>query len=331
MSDYRYTLTKDIEASLATVLDRDTHALVVNRILTILSEYEVTKRCTEIVTYDDVNERTLKRYCACLNIDGKSQKTIYAYSRTLIRFLDFIRKPVTEIGTYDVRFFLASEKERGISDTTLESTRVKISAFFGWMFDEEMIEKNPCRTIKSIKTPKTEKHAFSSIELDALRNACRNNKERAMIEVLVSSGVRVSELTNLDVSDIDFSTMAVQVRQGKGGKDRRTYINDIAMLYLKKYLLTRSDNSNALFLNHSDERMGNGGVRVVLNTIGKRAKVDNVHPHRFRRTFATGLAARGMAVQEIQKLLGHTNINTTMRYVQMDDRKVKASYQQYIA
>lgn len=331
MSDYRQTLIKDIEASLSNILDRDTHAIVVSRMLKILNGYEVTKRCTEIATYDDANERILKRYCACLNIDGKSKKTIYAYYRTLVRFMDFIHKPIMEIGTYDIRFYLASEKERGISDSTMESTRVKISAFFGWMFDEEMIPKNPCRTIKSIKVPKMDRHAFSSVELDSLRNACAKSKERALIEVLASSGIRVSELTNLNISDIDFGTLSVQVRQGKGGKDRKTYINDVALVYLKKYLSTRSDNSVALFLNHNGSRMGSGGVRVILNTLGKRASVDNVHPHRFRRTFATGLAARGMAVQEIQRLLGHSNINTTMRYVQMDDSKVKASYLQYTA
>ena len=331
MSDYRNDIVKSVEQSLITALDPDTIRTVSNKLLCILGDYEITKRCTDIVVYDDTNDRIIKRYLACLSVDGLSKNTIYAYRRSLIRFFDFIGRPYNEIGVYDIRYYLASEKERGISDTTVETTRATLSAFFQWLTNEDMIEKNPCTLIKPIKCQDAEKFPFSAVELDALKHACKNQKERAIVELLVSSGIRVSELSNMDVSDIDFSGLAVHVRNGKGGKDRTTFMTDVARMHLQKYLLTRTDNSTALFTNKNHSRIRSGGIRFILKELGERANVSNVHPHRFRRTFATGLASRGMPIQEIQKLLGHSDINTTLTYVRSNGEKIKASYRQFIA
>ena len=200
-----------------------------------------------------------------------------------------------------------------------------------WLANEELIPKNPCAVIKPIKCPDEERFPFSAVELDALKQACKNQKERAIVEILVSSGIRVSELSNMDVSDLDFSSLAVHVRQGKGGKDRTTFMTDVARLHIQKYLLTRTDNDTALFINKNRSRLKSGGIQFILKELGKRAEVSNVHPHRFRRTFATGLASRGMPIQEIQRLLGHSDINTTMTYVSTNSEKIKASYRQFIA
>lgn len=331
MSDYRQQLVQSIEQSLIGILDQKTHETVTRKILCILNDYEVTKRCTDVVIYDDINDRLLKRYCACLMVDGKSEKTIYGYRRCIQRFMDFIGRPVTEIGGYDIRYYLAAEKERGISATTLENTRSNISAFFVWMTNDEIIDKNPCASIKPIKCPNKERFPFSSVELDALRNACDDLKERAIVELLVSSGIRVAELSHMNVSDLDFGNMTVRVRNGKGGKDRTTYMSDLAKLHVQKYLLSRSDENVALFLNFKYDRLESGGVRFILNTLAERAEVENVHPHRFRRTFATSLAQKGMPVQEIQKLLGHSNIETTLKYIHVDDQSIQAHYRQLIA
>lgn len=331
MSDYRKELLSAIEQSIATVLDHDACETVTRKILCILNDYEVTKRTTEVAVYDDINERLLKRYCACLLIDGKAQSTIYAYSRNLQRFSEFIGKRFTEIGPYDIRYYLASEKERGVSEVTLDNTRASLSAFFGWMAAEEIIPKSPCMIIKPIKCPKKEKKAFTAIEMDALRHSCVTPRERAIIEVLASTGVRVSELEHMNVDDVDFDRLTVHVRNGKGGKDRTTYINDVAKMHIQMYLAMRNEDGEALIYNEKHQRLQDGGVRDILKRIGKRAGVTNVHPHRFRRTLATNLAARGMALQEIQRILGHSDINTTMRYVCINDRNVQASYQQHIA
>ena len=164
-----------------------------------------------------------------------------------------------------------------------------------------------------------------------LRSCCRNEKERAIIEVLISSGIRVSELIDLNVNDIDFQKKSVHVRHGKGDKERYTYIDSVACNHLIRYLTSKGIESGALFVSKRSKRYTAHGIRALLNTIAKRANIPNVHPHRFRRTFATRLAARGMDIQEIQKLMGHANINTTMVYVTMDDTQVSNSYRKYSA
>lgn len=331
MSDYREVLVRSIEESLLTILSPDTIKNVSDRIICILNDYEVTKKCTDIVPYNDSNERILKRYCACLKIDGKSDKTIYCYSKTIKRFLESIGRPIREVGVYDIRFFLATEKERGVSNRTLENTRSHISPFFQWLANEEIIQKNPCANIKPIKYTDKQRLPFSAVELDNLRHACNNQMERSLIEALLTSGVRVSELVDLEIDDIDFQTLSVHVKHGKGDKERITYINDVAKSHLQKYLMDRPDVFTALFVSRYGTKYTTNYIRELLKTIGKRANVTNVHPHRFRRTFATNLAIRGMAVQDIQKLLGHTNIATTMEYVYTSDITVKASYNKYIA
>ncbi len=331
MSDYRNQLMQSIEAAMLQVSDPKERESATRKILCALNDYEVVKRCTDLAVYDDLNDRLVKRYCACLSVDGKSQKTIAGYARQIRRFADRSGLRLSDAGVYDIRYYLACEKERGLSDRSVENIRSYLSAFYQWAAAEEIIPKNPCMNLKPVKYADKERKAFSAVEMDALRHACKTPKERALIEMLISTGIRVSELTGLDVSDINMSDLSVHVRHGKGGKERITYTTDVAKLHLQKYLLARPDTLTPLFTNHSGNRIGTDGVRGILKQIGDRAGVEDVHPHRFRRTFATGLAARGMAVQDIQRLLGHTNINTTMRYICMDDTKVRASYQQYIA
>ena len=197
---------------------------------------------------------------------------------------------------------------------------------------DEVIEKNPMLRIKPIKYDDEIKEAFSDVEIDKLRTACISDKERALIEFLLSTGVRVTELCEMNVTDIDMRNLTVHVRHGKGGKERFTYTTAVAAEWLNRYLLNRQElTSNYLFCNANHERIRSGGIRFILNRIAKRAGVSNVHPHRFRRTFATGLANRGMDTREIQKLLGHSNINTTLEYICTDTEGVKASYRKYIA
>ena len=172
---------------------------------------------------------------------------------------------------------------------------------------------------------------FSTVEIDALRFACKNSKERAIVELLLSAGVRVSELSGLQVGDVNFANMSIHVRKGKGAKERTVYMNDLTRTHLQTYLMERGTLDKSLFVNKKKEPLNPGGVRFILKTMGERAKVDNVHTHRVRRTFATGLASRGMDIQEIQKLLGHSNINTTLEYVYTSDEKAHASYLKYIA
>ena len=199
------------------------------------------------------------------------------------------------------------------------------------MLEDDVIQTNPVAKLKPIKYADEIRKAFSEIEIDALRFACKSKKERAIVEVLLSTGVRVSELSSMLTTDIDLNMMTVHVVHGKGSKERTTYITPVAAKHLKAYLNDRKETGTALFYNKNHEPLNSGGIRVILNTIAKRANVNDVHPHRFRRTFATNLSKRGMEIQEIQKLLGHSNINTTMVYIAVDQTKVATSYRRFTA
>lgn len=329
--DYRLQFLRDVETALVTKYGAVQAADIADQVAKVLNGYEIAERCTDLVPQDDWNEKLLKRYSACLMIDGKSEKTIYQYIRTVQKLSDMIQKPFPDMGAYDIRFFLGMEKERGVSNVSLENTRSYLSAFFQWLTNEEIIPKNPIAKLKPIKCPKEIKKPFSEVEIDALRGACRTLKDRALIEILLSTGVRVSELSGMNVGDINQATLAVHVIHGKGSKERMTYTTAVALKHLLAYLNNRSGSCQALFCNYKGEPLGVSGIQKILKDIAKRAGVENVHPHRFRRTFATGLAKRGMDIQEIQQLLGHVNINTTMRYVYVDADKVQSSYRKFIA
>ena len=331
MSDYRTSFIRDVEVALSANFTQEQIAIISNTVVKALANYEIVERCTDLVPLDDTNERLIKRYRACLMVDGKSEKTIYQYERTVRKLIELIPKPVTEIGSYEVRFFLASEQERGVSARTRENQRANLSAFFQWLTDDEIIQKNPVAKLKPIKYPDEVKTAFSDVEIDALRGACRTLKERALVEMLISTGVRVSELSSMNVNDINLDTLSVHVVHGKGAKERITYTTPVSVKHLQAYINNRPDTGPALFYNIKHERLNVGGIQHILKEIAKRAGVINVHPHRFRRTFATNLAKRGMDIQEIQKLLGHSNLNTTMQYVCVDDTQVQTSYKKYIA
>ena len=327
-TDCKEKLIRSLENSLIEKVDTSTVQLVVSQIIRVLNDYEVTEYCKDIVVYDNENERIMKRYCACLMVDGKSKNTIYQYRRTAEKLSNFIGKSFKQMGVYDIRYYLACEKERGVSDRSCENIRANLSAFFQWMTTEEIIPKNPCMNIKPLKYKDEIRKPFSEVEIDKLRSACDNYKKRAIVEFLLTSGVRVSELSSMRISDID--DINVHVRYGKGGKERITFINDVAKTHLQKYLLSRPEQGVALFYNKNHTSLSPGGIRSILKTIEKDSGVNNVHPHRFRRTFASGMARRGMDIQEIQKLLGHSNINTTMEYIYVDNSKIKNSYKQYI-
>lgn len=331
MFDYKMQLIKELEVELSQVLNADSFESTIDVITRALNGYDVTKSNTEIVPYISINESLLNVYSGCLLVSGKSEKTIAQYRRTVEKFSEFINKTFLNVGVYDIRLFLANEKQRGVSNRTLENTRANLSAFFQWLQREEHITKNPCMNVEPIKYTDKVRLPFSTVEIDALRFACKTSKERAIVELLLSAGVRVSELSGLLVSDVNFANMSIHVRKGKGAKERTVYMNDLTRTHLQTYLMERGTLDKSLFVNKKKEPLNPGGVQFILKTIGERAKVDNVHPHRFRRTFATGLASRGMDIQEIQKLLGHSNINTTLEYVYTSDEKAHASYLKYIA
>lgn len=332
MSDGKMELLRSFESALIGRLADSQISEVSEVLVKCMADFDIEKSCRELAVYESANDKILKQYCACLFVDGKSEKTIYQYRRSCQKLAESIGKTFTEMGVYDIRFFLACEKDRGVSSRSVENTRANLSAFFQWMTKEDFIPKNPCMNINPIKYDDVVRKPFSDVEIDQLRGACRTLKERAIIELLLSSGIRVSELSDMKKSDINTSDLSVHVKCGKGGKGRVTYTTSVAMKHLLAYWNDRTEKDGDMaFYNQKHEALNPGGVRHILCKLAERAEVNNVHPHRFRRTFATGLASRGMDIQEIKTLLGHSSINTTMEYVYISDTKVSASYKKYIA
>lgn len=320
--DYRNDFLREVKLA---VMDCDQHDIIVSKISVILEKYELSERVTDIVLCTDENTDILKQYIGSLIVSGKSKKTIEHYTRELKKFMYSSGGNLKDKQPYDIKNYLAQKKLSGISNRTLDNVRSVISAFYSWLENEEYIEKSPCRGIKPIKYKKELKTAFSDVEIDKLRNNCKKKNQRAIIEFLLASGVRISEFCAIDVEDVDFQNNRVRVREGKGGKERYTYINDIAKEHLMTYLGNRQ--TGPLFITQLNDRYTAGGVRYILNALEEKSGVGNVHPHRFRRTFATTLAKRGMSVQDIQKLMGHSNINTTMVYVATSDAATRNAYE----
>lgn len=329
--DAKERLLKDFEDRMLVHFSADEIEQASRCLMMALSEFRVEKEPRDLSLLDDYNDRVLKAYCGCLLIEGKSENTIQAYRRELRRVSDILHKNYNEMGTYDLRFYLAAMKNRKCSNTTIENSRAYLSSFFRWMEIEGFVEKNPMLPIKPIKSnPKTEE-PFLESEIDDLRFACQNAKERAVIEVALSSGLRRSELAQLKISDVNLRTHEVHVRHGKGDKERISYINELAEKCIEKYLSERDDELDILFLSQigGGRQYTSNGIYRLIETIGERAGVEDVHPHRFRHTMASNLSARGMPVHEIQQILGHSDINTTMRYIHTSRATIESSYRRF--
>ena len=274
----------------------------------------------------------LDSFMASMQIQGRSEKTIARYRALIRKFMDFAKAPTRRVSVYHVRNWLAAEKNRGIKDSTLEGNRQVLSSYFGWLFREGLIERNPMCNIGAIKVPKVEKETYSEVDMAKLMAACRTLREKAMIQFLASTGCRVSEMVELNRDQVDLRNQEVVVH-GKGNKERVVYFDSVTANLLERYLNRRKDKEDALFIGQrcgrKPERMQAGGVRWLLNKIGKRAGVKHVHPHKFRRTLATEMARHGMPIQTVSRLLGHESIGTTMEYVMLKKEDLKSDYRRY--
>ena len=283
----------------------------------------------EIVKWDEnAPDDLLDSYIASLRVQGKSELTINRYVYKIKKFMDWVGVPTRRVNAYHIRSWIAKEKERGIADSTLEGDRSVLSAYFGWLFRESLIEHNPVVNVGTIKVPKKEKELYSPIDIAKLDDKCSSIRDKAIMHFLASTGCRISEMTGLNRDSIDFKEREVIVH-GKGDKERVVYFDPVTGMLINEYLKSRKDDNEALFIGKRNERLQPGGVRVMMKQLAKEANVNHVHPHKFRRTFATMAAKRGMPVQEICKLLGHEKIDTTMKYVVLDRDTIKASYKRY--
>ena len=294
-----------------------------------LNQYEIQERSTELTVSDNSAEGILRRYIATKRIEGKAESTLRRYWEQNLKLIQFLQKPLHEITTDDVRFYLAYRRQQGrVSNRTLDGMRRCYRSFFSWLAAEGLINRNPCAALSQIKSRKQIKKPYSAVELELIRKSCTDDRDLALVEFLYSTGCRVSEVSELDTMDIDMNTGECIVI-GKGNKERTVYLTDVAMLHLQTYLNSRKDNSIALFAGKGTSRLTKGGIENLLKRIGRAAGVENVHPHRFRRTLATNLLDRGMNIQDVAMILGHADLKTTQIYCYISQSNVKNAYRKY--
>lgn len=270
----------------------------------------------------------LTAYISALQVQGRSQKTIDRYHYIIIKMITAINIPIPSITTYHLRSYLAREKERGVSDRTLEGYRQVFSAFFNWLQREHLIGQNPCANLGAIKYQKKQRDIYTEVDFEMLKEHCRTIRDKAILCFLQSTGCRISEMTQLNRTDVDFVSLECKVL-GKGNKERYVYLDAVAGMMLQMYMDKRTDTEPALFISRCGKRISPHGVYEMLVNLGKEAGVEHVHPHKFRRTTATNLIRHGMPIQEVAAILGHDKLDTTMQYVVLDKSDLKYSFNKF--
>ncbi|MBR0341735.1 MAG: tyrosine-type recombinase/integrase [Oscillospiraceae bacterium] len=282
---------------------------------------------------ETTNEEYLKLFLDAKRIEGCSERTIQYYRTTAEHLLEQIKTPIRKITTDEIRAYLVDYQQTGhCSKVTIDNIRRNISSFFSWLEEEDYILKSPMRRIHKIKTKTVVKEVISDESMERMRDACTELRDLAIIDLLYSTGIRVGELVQLNISDIDLEQRECIVF-GKGEKERRVYFDAKAKVHLSSYLENRCDTNPALFvtLDAPYDRLKISGVEIRLRELGKRLSIERVHPHKFRRTMATRAIDKGMPIEQVQKILGHSQIDTTMQYAIVNQNNVKVSHKRYIA
>ena len=279
------------------------------------------------------NDNYLSMFLNAKKIEGCSERTLSYYKSTVEKLLWSIDESIRKVTTDDIRGYLANYQcLNNCSKTTIDNVRRNISSFFTWLEEEDYIIKSPMRRIHKIKTVKTVKEVISDEEIEKMRDGCRNLRDLAIIDLLYSTGIRIGELVRLNIDDIDFEERECIVF-GKGDKERRVYFDAKTKIHLLGYINSRSDTNPALFvtLDSPYDRLKISGIEIRLRRLGRELGINKVHPHKFRRTMATRAIDKGMPVEQVQKLLGHSQIDTTMHYAIVNQTNVKVSHRKFIA
>ncbi len=286
----------------------------------------------------EINETTIENneylvmFLSAKQVEGCSHRTMSYYQSTIEKMLSIIDMPIRKITTEVVRDYLKDYQSiNDCSKVTIDNVRRNLSSFFSWLEEENHILKNPVRRIRKIKVGTTVKEIISDEKIEIIRDACENVRDLAIIDMLYSTGIRVGELVNLDINDINFHERECVV-YGKGEKERKVYFDAKTKLHLMKYLNERSDSSKALFvtLNKPHKRFQISGVEIRIRKLGRSLGYENIHPHKFRRTMATRAIDKGMPIEQVQQLLGHRQIDTTMKYAMVNQNNVKNSHKKFI-
>lgn len=278
------------------------------------------------------NKDYVKMYLSAKQIEGCSERTLAYYSSTLSKLFACIKLPIRKITTEIVREYLIEyQTNNNCGKVTLDNIRRNLSSFFSWLEEEDYIIKNPIRRIHKVKIGTTVKDVITDENIEIMRDGCKTLRDLAMIDLLYTTGIRVGELVKLNISDVDFEER-VCIVYGKGDKERRVYFDAETKIHLKNYLVERRDLNDALFvsLNRPYNRLKINGVEIRLRELGRKLGIDKVYPHKFRRTMATRALDKGMPIEQVKQLLGHEQLDTTMRYAMVNQNNVKNSYKKYM-
>lgn len=328
------TIIQEIEQSLLNYLDNSQLDVLHTVLCRCLDKVEIiVVEDTDIHICEFTNMELINKFIAAKEIEGCSERTTKYYYATLIKMDSMINKNVTHLTTDDLRMYLTEyQKINNCSKASIDNIRRNLSSFFSWLEEENYILKSPMKRIHKIKTDKVIKETYSDETLELLRDNCNNLRDLAIIDLLSSTGMRVGELVRLNINDIDFENRECVVF-GKGNKERPVYFDARTKIHLRNYINSRNDDNVALFvsLDAPHDRLNISGVEIRLRQLGRKLGINKVHPHKFRRTVATKAIDKGMPIEQVQSLLGHSQIDTTMHYAMVNQNNVKESHRKFVA
>lgn len=304
-------------------------------VLTInLEKLRLEEECRDVIIYDETSDiAAYKQYFVSMKLRGLAPGTINLAMRTIDKFNRWVRVSFNDVTTNDIRLYIANrEMNDHLSSATLDRERGAICRFFKWLFEEEYISRDPGRRVEKIKVEKRLKKAFTPVEVELMRNACRKPKEKATFELLLSTGCRVTELTMLTMENYDQQRGTITVI-GKGNKERVVFVNARAKVAIDNYLVIKPHSEGPILcgLHGVGTAMTSNGIQKMVKEIGKRAGVAHVHPHKFRRTAATLALKRGMSLNDVRRFLGHTDVDTTLQYIDTSGSDLKLEHEKYVA
>ncbi|MCQ2147350.1 MAG: tyrosine-type recombinase/integrase [Bacteroidales bacterium] len=320
-------IIEEVISSVRSVLSEEQVKALTESLRSSLSKYCISEKS------DKANQaHCLELFLSAKRIEGCSVKTMKYYENTINHLLKTYPKEIESYTTDDIRFYLSSfQTEHNAGYVTVDNVRRILSSFFSWLEEEGLIYKSPVRRIHKVKIGEKVKETISDENLELLRDKCSTKRDLAIVDLLASTGMRIGELVKLNIGDINFQDRECIVF-GKGNKERVVYFNARAKIHLQQYLDSRKDKNEALFvsLNNPAERMQISGIELRLRNLGRSIGIPKLHPHKFRRTLATMAIDKGMPVEQVQKLLGHVKIDTTMKYAMVNQNNVKQSHRKYI-
>ena len=323
-------LINEIEQAMLNVLDNEQLSQLRKVLDYTFRNISVTEK--ESLHTESNNATLIDNFIAAKKVEGCSDKSIFYYKSTIINALKRIDKEVVHVTTDDLRSYLNDyQSESGASKVTVDNIRRILSSFFSWLEEENYIVKSPVRRIHKVKVGKTVKETYTDEELEQMRDHCSNDRDLALIDLLASTGMRVGELVRLNRDDIDYQNRECIVT-GKGDKQRKVYFDARTKIHLQKYVNSRTDTNEALFVSllAPYDRLQISGVEIRLRQLGRELNIPKVHPHKFRRTLATMAIDKGMPIEQVQHLLGHQSLDTTLQYAMVNQNNVKLSHHKFI-